>query len=153
MSFDLFVIAPKIDREVAEKFNAFKHPGLPEGLSIDLEQCQDDANFWTIKQNGEEWAELHIDRAAKHDYSHLPADIAADWVEVHIPSRGHPMVFHAVAALAEAAQGWVFDPQGICSEVSIAIDEVQAKNVESGFYTPATTREIAEVMAKMYKWD
>lgn len=153
MSFDLFVIAPKIDRKIAKKFNEFKHPKLPEGLSIDLEQCQDDGNFWTIGQNGEEWLELHIDRAAKHDYDHMPADITDDWIEVHIPSRGHPSVFHVVAALAEAAQGWVFDPQGVTSEVTVTAGEDQAKNIESGFYTPAITREIAEKMATMYRWD
>lgn len=153
MSFDLFVIAPKIDREVAERFNQLKHPGLPEGLSIDLGQCQDERNFLTINQDGEEWAELHIHRAAKHDYRQRPADIATDWIEIHIPSRGHPMVFHAVAALAEAAQGWVFDPQGVAEEVSLVAGADQARNVEAGFYSPAITREIAEVLATRYKWD
>lgn len=153
MSFDLFVIAPTIDRGTAERFNQSRHPGLPEGLVIDLEQCRDDQNFWTLNKDGEEWLELHIDRSPKHDYPHKPADIDDGWVEIHIPSRGHPMVFHAVAALAEAAYGWVHDPQDVTAELSLTPGEDQAKNVEHGFYSPAITREIAELLAKQYQWD
>ncbi len=152
MSFDLFVIAPKINHKIAEIFNEFKHPGLPEGLSIDLEQCTDDSKFWTINQNGEEWLVLYINRTANHDYPYKPADMANDWIEIHIPSRGHPMVFHVVATLAEIASGWVYDPQGVSTDVSLVSDEDQTKNVESGFYSPTITREIAELMAKLYQW-
>ncbi len=133
MSFDLFVICPSIDREVAARFNELERPGLPLGLSIDLEQCADDSRFWTINQNGEEWAELYINRDASRAYPHRPADIDAGWVEIHLPSRGHPMVFPVVAALAEVAKGWAFDPQGAATEVALQVGDDQARNVEHGF--------------------
>ena len=88
MSFDLFVICPKFDREVAERFNKLERPGLPTGLSIVAEQGAQDRTFWAIHQNGEQWLELNIRRNEGHGTSRQPADIGADWIEIHIPSRG-----------------------------------------------------------------
>lgn len=153
MSFDLFVIAPNVDRGTAERFNGFTHPDLPQGLSIDLEQCSDGSTFWAMTQDGEEWLELFIDRATKQDSPHKPDTIAADWIEIHVPSHGHPDVFHAVAALAEVSQGWVFDPQGAAAEVSLEPAEDQAAHVARGYYTAAITRDIGSRLAAQYDWD
>ena len=79
--------------------------------------------------------------------------IGADWIEIHIPSRGHPMVLHAVAALAEVSGGWVYDPQGAASEVALQAGDDQTANIQYGFYTPAITREPAAVFAAKYHWD
>lgn len=152
MSFDLSVIAPNVDRGIAERFNRFTHPDLPQGLNIDPAQCSDDGNFWTMTMDGEEWLELYIDRTATQDSPNRPAEIAANWIEIHVPSRGHPTVFHAVAALAEAAQGWVFDPQCVATELSLEAGEDQAAHVACGFYTPAMTRKVGDRLAAQYDW-
>ncbi len=152
MSFDLFIICPRFDRAVAERFNEFECPGFPPGLSIDLEQCASDSTFWTINQDDEEWVELHIDRNASNDYAHKPANIDG-WIEIHVPSHGHPDVLHAVAALAELSAGWVFDPQGTAKDVSLQGSPDQVRNVESGFYTAAITRTLANELAMKYRWD
>lgn len=153
MSFDLFVIAPSVDRETAERFNRFAHPDLPERLNIALEQCSDGSDFWLMTNDGEEWLELFIDRAATQDSPHRPSGIAADWIEIHVPSHGHPQVFQAVAALADVAQGWVFDPQGAAADVSLETAEDQAAHVARGYYTPAVARDIGNRLAAQYDWD
>lgn len=152
MSFDLFVIAPRADRGTAERFNGLIHPDLPQGLRIDPEQCSDDSTFWAMTQNGEEWLELYIDRDEAQDSPHRPEAITSDWIEIHVPSHGNPDVFQAVAALAEAAQGWVFDPQGTAADVSLEPED-QAAHVARGYYTPAITREIGNRLAVQYDWD
>lgn len=153
MSFDLFVIAPVFDRAVAERFNAFERAGFPTGLHIDPEACTANSNFWLILRDGEEWLELSIDPEGTYGGSNRPADMADDWIEVHIPSRGHFDVFHVVAALAELSRGWVADPQCVATMEGYDAGEAQAANAARGFYTPDVTRGIAKHMEETYRWD
>lgn len=153
MSFDLFVICPAFDRAAAEGFNRLVRPGLPEGLSMDLEQFSDDDSVWIVEQDGEEWAELQVDCVASCGQSQRPTEIAAGWTEIHVASRGEPMDFQLVAALAEVSRGWVFDPQRAAKEVSLPVPAEQASHVEHGYYTPAITRQLADLLATGYRWD
>lgn len=154
MSFDLFILCPNLDPSVAERFNAIRHPGLPEGLKIDPDTCTADNSCVLIEENGDEWGELYPDRIRWASEPNCPTSINSEWVELHFPSRGDPDVFHVAAALAEAARGWVFDPQGAAQEVDFPIGEDEdSQHAGHGFYTPAIARLIGELLATKFRWD
>jgi hypothetical protein len=46
-----------------------------------------------------------------------------------------------------------FDPQGVAEEVGLAGSADEAGLVRHGFYTPAFTRRLAELLAKKYTWN
>lgn len=147
MSFDLFVLCPSFDQAVVERFNACERPGLPAGLVLDLQRGEGGRTFGTISMDGDEWAELYVDPIAGGNHANRPAGVADGWLEVHVPSRGDPEIFHVVAALADVCGGWVFDPQGVATEVSLQVGDEQVRHVESGYYTPAIARELAQLLA------
>jgi hypothetical protein len=149
MSFDLFVLCPALDPAVVERFNACQRPGLPAGLVLDLQPGEHGRMTGTISMDGEEWAELYVEPIAGGSHASGPVGGAKGWIEVHVPSRGDPEVFHVIAALAEVCGGWVFDPQGVASEVSLPVGDEQARHAQSGYYTPAITRQLAEVLATL----
>lgn len=154
MSFDLFILCPRLDRGVIERFNQARVPGLPEGLSIDAAAITADSAFWVIRKDGEEWGELYLGKNQFMDEPARPPEVTAEWVQMHFPSRGHPSVFHVAAALADAGSGWVFDPQGAAQEVGLpAGEDAASRYAGQGFYTPAITREIADKLATMFRWD
>lgn len=154
MSFDLFILCPNLDRGVAERFNQSSPAGLPDGLSIDPTQCTADSTCWLIMEDGEEWGELYIDRNRSIDDPNHPQEITPGWVELHFPSRGDPVVFDVAAALAEAAQGWVFDPQSAAAEVDFPFgDDAASLHARHGYYTPAVTRQIGDLLATKFQWD
>lgn len=150
MSFDLFVLCPSFDQAAVDRFNACRRPGLPAGLVLELQRGADGRTFGTISQDGDEWADLYVEPIAAGNHGNRPAGVGDDWIEVHLPSRGDPEIFHVVAALADACAGWVFDPQGAATEVALPVGDGQARHVESGYYTPAIARELAELLATAY---
>jgi hypothetical protein len=154
MSFDLFILCPRLDPSVAERFNAIRLAGLPEGLRIDPATCITDSSCILIEENGEEWGELYPEHNQWASEPNCPRSITSEWRELHFPSRGDPDVFHVAAALAEAAEGWVFDPQGAAQEADLPIgDDDDSQHAGHGFYTPAITRRIGELLASKFRWD
>lgn len=147
MSFDLFVLCPGFDQAAVERFNGCERPGLPAGLVLDLQREAAGRATGAITVDGDEWAEVYLGPIAGGSHGDRPAGIADGWIEIHVPSRGDPDMFHVVAALAEVGGGWVFDPQGMAAEVSLQVGPAQSRNVESGYYTPAIARELAQRLA------
>jgi hypothetical protein len=153
MSFDLFVVVPKISVELARSYNQYTGSERPADLEFDLATCEDGSACWELRQNGETWLELYPNRDAGSGYTHTPPELAGANCELHIPCDGQPAVFRIAAILAKLGSGMVMDPQGSSEEVEIDVPADQTENVKYGFYTPTLTLQVADYMEKNFKWD
>lgn len=96
MSFDLFVVMPKISVNLARSCNRYAGIERPAELEFDLATCEDSSACWELRQNGETWPELYPNREEGGGCSYLPTELAGATCELHIPSDGHPSVFRPI---------------------------------------------------------
>ncbi len=153
MSFDLFVVLPEISVELARSYNQYSGPERPAGLAFDLPTCEASSACWELRKNGQTWLELYPNREAGANYTHLPQELTGANSELHLPSDGHPSVFRIAAILAKLGGGMVMDPQASSAELEIEVPVEQAENVKQGFYTPAFTLQVADLLEANFKWD
>jgi hypothetical protein len=113
VSFDLFVFLPELASDFSQRFNLIAQR-LGLSCVLDHEQCGvENRAVWPLFEGAEVWGELYLRLKADLDVE-LPETKNLK-LSMHFPSHGDPEVFLVAAALAEAGNGLVGDPQ-MCAE-------------------------------------
>jgi hypothetical protein len=118
MSFDLFILLPKLEPSVAQAFN---DRAAEKGVTcrFRVSQCTSGAEIWELFEGDESVAELYPAPLRERDEIDRVDRLRALQWELHFPSHGEGPVFLIAGLLAEVGSGFVSDPQQCADEFEI----------------------------------